>query len=191
MEQQNYVMLAAILAGVVVLALIVVAMTRGRRHRELKDRFGPEYDRAVADVGKRSKAEKELEERAKRVEKLPLHPLAPAEKARFEDLWRTAQAHFVDSPLTAVTEADELVSHVMRARGYPMADFDQRAADLSVDHPSVVDNYRRAHDLTLRAQAGSGSTDDLRQAFVYYRALFAELLESTAVAERAPEPVTH
>jgi hypothetical protein len=191
MEQVNVVMVAVIVVGLTIVALILAALMRGRRHRELKDRFGPEYERAVSEHGKRSKAEKELDARARRVEKLPIHPLPAAERDRFEELWRTAQAHFVDSPLTAVAEADELVARVMHARGYPMGDFEQRAADVSVDHPAVVDNYRRAHAIAAGARNGSATTEELRQAIVYYRALFAELLGAAPAPERAPEPVTH
>jgi hypothetical protein len=188
MDQSDFVVVAVIVAGVVALALAISYLTRGRRHRDLKGRFGPEYDRTVAELGQRGKAEQELEARARRVEKLAIHPLAPGERERFEELWKTAQAHFVDSPVTAVAEADELVGRVMAARGYPVGDFDQRAADVSVDHAAVVDNYRRAHAIAATAQGGTATTDDMRQAVMYYRALFAELL-GTAPA-RALEPVT-
>jgi hypothetical protein len=188
--EQSYIVLAAVAVGLVVVALAIVALTRGRRHKELQSRFGPEYDRTVAEVGKRGKAEKELEARARRVEKLSIHPLPAPDRERFQKLWRTAQPHFVDSPLTAVTEADQLVAEVMRARGYPVADFEQRAADLSVDHPVFVDNYRRGHDLAVRAQQGQAGTEELRQAMVHYRLLFEELLQApVGEVERIPEPV--
>jgi hypothetical protein len=189
---QNYIVLAAIVVGLIVVALVIGALTRGRRHKELQSRFGPEYDRTVAEIGRRGKAEKELQARARRVETFHIHALAPADRERFQQLWRTAQAHFVDSPLTAVAEADQLVAEVMRARGYPVADFEQRAADLSVDHPVFVDNYRRGHALAERAQQGKAGTEELRQAMVHYRMLFEELLQAP-VAEPAPvpEPVTH
>ena len=190
--EQNSIVLAAIVVGLVVVALVISALTRGRRHKDLKERFGPEYDRTVAEVGRRGKAEKELEQRTRRVEKLSLHPLPAADRERYQQLWRTAQAHFVDSPLTAVTEADQLVAEVMRARGYPVADFEQRAADLSVDHPVLVDNYRRGHALAVTAQHGKGGTEELRQAMVHYRALFEVLLQApVGEVERVPEPVTH
>ena len=191
MDQSDFVVVAVIVAGLVVLAIVIAALARGRRHRELKGRFGPEYDRTVAELGKRSTAEKELDARAKRVEKLPIHPLTPAERDRFEELWKTAQAHFVDSPVTAVAEADDLVVRVMAARGYPMGNFEQRAADVSVDHAGVVDNYRRAHTIAASSRSGTASTEDMRQAVVYYRALFAELLDGVPVRERELEPVTH
>ena len=191
MDQSDFVVVAVIVAGLVMLAIVIAALARGRRHRELKGRFGPEYDRTVAELGKRSTAEKELDARAKRVEKLPIHPLTPAERHRFEELWKTAQAHFVDSPVTAVAEADDLVARVMAARGYPMGNFEQRAADVSVDHAGVVDNYRRAHTFAASARQGTASTEDMRQAIVCYRALFAELLDGVPVRERELEPVTH
>lgn len=191
MDQSNLVVVAVILAGLVALAIIIGVLARGRRHRELKGRFGPEYDRTVSELGKRSKAEKELDARAKRVDKLPIHPLAPAERDRFEELWRSAQAHFVDSPVSAVAEADDLVARVMAARGYPMGEFEQRVADVSVDHAGVVDNYRRAHAIATSSRNGTATTEDMRQAVVYYRALFAELLEGTPARERELEVVTH
>jgi hypothetical protein len=189
MEQSNLVALGVIVLGLVAVALVIGLLARDRRHKELKQRFGPEYDRAVAEIGTRSAAEKQLDARAKRVEKLHIHPLPPGERERFQELWRTAQSHFVDSPRTAVAEADELVAQVMRARGYPVGDFEQRAADVSVDHPVVVENYRRAHAIAVGAQNGTATTDDMREAIVSYRALFAELLEAPATPEREPEPV--
>jgi hypothetical protein len=189
---RNYIVLAAIAVGLVVVALVIGALTRGRRHKELKSKFGPEYDRTVAEVGKRGKAEKELVARAKRVETFTIRPLPPADRDRFAQLWRTAQSHFVDSPVTAVTEAAQLLGEVMRARGYPVSEFEQRAADLSVDHPVFVDHYRRGHALAVGAHEGKASTEDLRQAMVHYRALFEELLQaSVAEVQQVPEPVTH
>jgi hypothetical protein len=175
--QQQYVT-ALLLAGVliVVVALLAWAFLRRRRTATLSSRFGPEYDRTVAEMGKKSKAEAELTARAKRREALQIRPLPPQERERYHDVWRTTQARFVDSPAAAVAEADQLVAEVMRLRGYPMTDFDQRAADISVDYPQLVQNYREAHRLALASQAGKASTEDLRQAMVHYRALFEELL---------------
>jgi hypothetical protein len=188
--EQNDVVLGAIVVGIMVVGLVLRALTRGRRHQELASRFGPEYDRTVTEMGKRSAAEKELEARAKRVEKLHIHALSPADRERFRELWRSAQAIFVDNPLTAVVAADKLVAEVMRLRGYPMAEFEQRAADLSVDHPVVVDNYRRAHALAVSAENGKAGTEELRQSMVHYRTLFEELLDAPA-REVEPELVTH
>ena len=188
--EQNYVVLGAIVVGIVIVGLVLWALTRGRRHQELASRFGPEYDRTVTEMGKRSAAEKELEARAKRVEKLHIHALSLADRERFRELWRSAQVIFVDNPLTAVAAADKLVTEVMRLRGYPMAEFEQRAALLSVDHPVVVDNYRRAHALAVSAESGKADTEELRQSMVYYRTLFEELLD-VSTREVEPELVTH
>jgi hypothetical protein len=175
--EQNYVVLGAIVVGLMVVGLVLWALTRGRRHKELASRFGPEYDRTVTEMGKRSAAEKELEARAKRVEKLHIHALSPEDRARFRELWRSAQAIFVDNPLTAVVAADKLVAEVMRLRGYPMAEFEQRAADLSVDYPRLVQDYRAARAIADRNDRSEADTEDLRQALVHYRSLFEELLE--------------
>lgn len=177
----------AVLAVAVVLVLVVVGLVvaRKRRTRGLAEKFGPEYERTVAAAGKRSKAEAELEERARRVEKLQIRALSVEEQHRYSELWRIAQERFVDSPAAAVAEADQLVTEVMRARGYPMADFDQRAADISVDYPQIVSNYRSAHDLALRSHTGKATTEDLRQAMVHYRTLFEDLRGASAPA---PEP---
>jgi hypothetical protein len=178
---QDYLLIGAIVAVVAILALIAWSLVRQRRTKSLASRFGPEYDHTVATVGKRTQAEKELKAREKRVEKLPIHPLPVPERERFMDLWRTAQTLFVDSPQTAVAEADRLVAEVMRARGYPVADFEQRAADISVDPPQLVQNYRFAHAAAANAPGGKIGTEELRQALVHFRALFEELLHS-------PEP---
>src|SRR6185503_18971498 len=168
-------------AVVVVVALLVVGaiawmmMTKRRTHA-LRDRFGPEYDRALNERGRRD-AEKELDRRARRVEQLPIRPLPAGERDRYADLWRHEQARFVDDPRGAVHEADRLVEEVMRRRGYPIGDFEQRAADISVDHPVVVENYRAAHDIATRLERGHAGTEDLRQAMVHYRTLFEDLLE--------------
>jgi hypothetical protein len=170
--------------AVVVLLLVIAAgvawyATDQRRRRDrLRDRFGPEYERTVEDVGNRRRAEEELEVRAARVEKLEIRRLGADEQRRFAEEWRVIQTRFVDEPSAAVDDADHLVGEVMEARGYPVADFDQRAADVSVDHPQVVDHYRIAHDIAVRERANGGDTEALRQAIVHYRALFADLLET-------------
>ena len=162
----------------IVLAAVVAWLVLDRRKSKLlQSRFGPEYHRAVEEHGGRRQAERDLEERTKRVEKLPIHPLEPSDRDRFLAAWRNDQARFVDDPAAAVSEADCLVIDLMKARGYPMADFDQRVADISVGHPRVVENYRAAHDIALRHRQGKASTEDLRKAVVYYRALFEDLLE--------------
>jgi hypothetical protein len=169
-----------ILIGVVVLVLLAAAIWLQMRRKEsktLEKRFGPEYDRAVEELGSRPKAEAELKARQKRVEQLHIAPLAPAEARRFSESWRVLQGRFVDNPKEVLVDADLLVRELMQKRGYPMGDFDSRAADISVDHPAVVDHYRAAHDIAVRDRHGDVDTEGLRQAVIHLRALFAELLE--------------
>jgi hypothetical protein len=165
-----------IAVGAVVLAgLLLRTAYRQRERKRLQSTFGPEYERAVSTTGRRQ-AESELAARERRRAHLEIRPLDPAARQRYAEGWRDTQARFVDSPEQAIREADHLVIEVMRARGYPMEDFDQRAADVSVDHPNVVENYRAAHSTSLANEEGAASTEDLRQAMVHYRALFVELL---------------
>jgi hypothetical protein len=173
---------AFILVGVLVVAVVaVIAWSQARRRRQqsesLRQRFGPEYDRAVNELGSRGKAEAELEARTKRVARLQIVPLSVGEASRFKQSWTALQARFVDDPKAAVVEADRLVYEVMAKRGYPMGDFDARAADISVDHPTVVANYRAARAIALADERGQADTELLRRAVVHYRALFDELLE--------------
>src|SRR3954447_3192416 len=168
-----------ILAIVVVLIVGAVAwITMQRRTEELRKRFGPEYDRVISERGDARQAESELAARQKRVDRFDIHPIAPADRERFIEAWRTTQARFVDAPSEAIKDADRLVNEVMRARGYPVGDFEQRAADISVDHPIVVENYRAARAIAVANERGGTSTEDLRQAIVHYRALFEDLLET-------------
>jgi len=171
-----------IVAIIVVIAVIIagVLMAREQRRRQsvrLRRRFGPEYERVVSEHGNRAKAEAELRAREKRVERLKILPLPPAEAANFTRAWRGLQSRFVDEPREVVIEADRLVRDLMVKRGYPMSDFEARAADISVDHPLVVQNYRAAHAIAERHERGEASTEDLRKAVVLYRTLFDELLE--------------
>jgi hypothetical protein len=170
----------AIILAVVVLALVVAAVWFMMRWRteELRKRFGPEYDRVITERGDTRQAESELAARQKRVAKLDIHPLDPAERDRFVNAWQATQSHFVDAPTEAIKDADRLVSQVMQARGYPVGDFEQRAADISVDHPIVVENYRAARAIALENERGEAGTEELRQAIVHYRALFEDLLET-------------
>jgi FtsZ-interacting cell division protein ZipA len=171
-------MLVAIVA-IAVIALVVAFAYRNRRRRQhLRERFGPEYDHAVRTVGTTGRAEAVLEERERRVEKFKIRPLQNRQAEAFAQEWRRVQARFVDDPDGAVGAADRLVSEVMAARGYPLEDFDTRAADLSVDHPRVVENYRTARVLAERRSRGEAGTEELRQAVVNYRALFDDLLET-------------
>lgn len=163
-----------------------------RRTHALKSRFGPEYSRAVHDLGDERKAEAALVDREKRVASYTIRPLPSEMKDHFIQTWQTVQAQFVDDPKYAVTRADDLLSEVMLARGYPMHDFDGRADDLSVDHPNVVQNYRAGHEIALRHSHGEASTEDLRAAMIYYRDLFQELVEDSGPTARSRgEPAHH
>jgi hypothetical protein len=171
--------MVVVLVGVLfVIGAAVVWFVVGKKRSDgLKSRFGSEYDRAVKSSGSRRRGEAELGSRTERVSRLDIHPLSPGDHDRFAERWRSTQASFVDSPGGAVSAAETLVEEVMRARGYPVGDFDQRAADISVDHPRFVTNYREARDLALANQNGSANTEDLRRATVHYRALFDDLLD--------------
>jgi hypothetical protein len=173
---------AAGLLALLVLGLTALFARRRSRTRKLAERYGTEYDRTVQQLGGRDKAEKELIGRENRVGRYSIRPLSDAERGRFAELWSKALARFVDSPLAAVSEADQLLTEVMRVRGFPTADFDQRAADLSVDHPRLAESYHAAHDLALKSRQGQADTEDLRQTLVHYRVLFEELVEVPAVA---------
>lgn len=171
--------LALMIALIVVVAVGVGAflLYRKRRTAKLQTRFGgAEYARALEKDGSRRQAEAGLEMRAQRVEKFQVRPLTAGDRTRFVELWRKVQARFVDGPAGAVTEADQLLGDVMSTRGYPVSDFEQRAADISVDHPLVMENYRTAHEIALRQIKGQANTEDLRQAMVHYRTLFEELV---------------
>ena len=164
----------------IIVALIVIAawlLYRKKQSETLAQRFGPEYGRTVNELGSQPKAEAELRARQKRVEKLDIVPLAPADAQRFSQAWRSLQGRFVDNPKGVLQEADTLVQELMQKRGYPMADFEGRAADISVDHPTVVEHYRAAQAIALRDHRGEADTEDMRRAVVHYRALFDELLE--------------
>ena len=173
--------------GLIVLVAIIIvggivawsAMQR-RRTERLTERYGPEYQRTVETTGDQREAERELEARQKRVEGLEIRRLSNDERDEYLACWKETQARFVDDPPAAISEADGLVQDVMQARGYPMVDFEQRAADISVDHPHVVEEYRAAHAIAEKDVAGGVETEDLRQAMVHYRALFDDLLETDA-----------
>ncbi len=170
-----------VVAGVLIIALLVVAAwlvsKRKKQSLRLQQRFGPEYSRTVDEFGGRAKAESELKARELRVEHLNITPLAPSEAARFSQAWSALQSRFVDNPKGVVMQADQLVRELMLKRGYPMGDFERRAADISVDHPTVVETYRAAQAIAIRDHRGEANTEDLRQAVVHYRVLFDELLE--------------
>jgi hypothetical protein len=176
-----------VLVAVVLVALIAVAgwfAHQRRQSHRLEQRFGNEYHRMLDQMGSRGKAEAELRQREKRVEKLTLVALSNDEALHFRDSWRAVQARFVDDPKGAMAEADRLVRELMFKRGYPMGDFERRAADISVDHPRVVENYRAAHDIARRVADGKADTEAMRKAVVHYRALFDDLLEVERPADK-------
>lgn len=188
MDTWIIVAIAAAVAVVVLIALL--AWWRSRRKRRsahLKDRFGREYESTVDERG-RGKAEKELAAREDRVSKLEIRPLTRDDHQRLIGSWRTTQERFVDDPRMAVGQADRLIGEVMELRGYPVGDFEQRAADVSVDHPAVVSNYREAHAISVADAEGKATTEQLRQAMVHYRALFKDLLETTEDGDAAMPP---
>lgn len=167
----------AIVAVIAVLAIALAwSMRQRRRHAALRERFGPEYDRTVQAVGTTGRADAVLEERAARVAKYQIRELSADESRRLSASWQRIQAKFVDDPGGAVTEADALVTEAMTARGYPLADWDQRVEDLTVDHANVVHHYRAAREIAARHARQAANTEELRQALVHYRALFADLL---------------
>jgi len=180
----NLIVLAAVATLIAAVLVWLYARKRTNTTADLRKKFGPEYDRAVLVHGAGRKAEAKLEDREKRVEKLNIRDLDPIEHERFLKRWESVQSRFVDSPKGAVTEADDLVSSVMKARGYPVSDFEQRAADISVDHPRVVENYRSAHEIALRVGKDAATTEDLRMAMIHYRSLFEELVQVPVIMER-------
>ncbi|MET7865647.1 hypothetical protein ACWEOS_31230 [Micromonospora taraxaci] len=175
---------------VVVAALAVAVRSLGRR-RALRDRFGPEYDRVVAEQDSRSAAERELRDRERRHAELSLTPLSPESRARYSAAWEELQVRFIDSPGETVGDADELVTRLIEEQGYPTGDFSDQIAHLSVEHARTLTNYRDAHDIHLRNTRGEASTEELRQAVVHYRALFADLLGEEPLGNRTPEQRHH
>jgi len=165
-----------VLLVIVILGLVAYLALRKRRSDQLRSRFGSEYERTVKETGDRSRAEADLEERQKRVERLNIRPLTIQDAERFRESWQQIQTRFVDDPKGAVAQADQLLGTVMSTRGYPVGDFEQRAADISVEHPRVVEHYRAGHDIALRHAQGKASTEDLRQAMIHYRTLFTDLV---------------
>ena len=179
-----------IVTGVAVVALLAVAVwllsQKRKQSARLQKRFGPEYSRTVGELGGRTKAESELKAREKRVEHFSITPLSPAEAARFSQAWSALQSRFVDTPQGVVVQAEQLVRELMIKLGYPMGDFERRAADISVDHPAVVENYRAAQTIAARDQRGEADTEELRKAVVHYRILFDEMLDVTEARQEAP-----
>lgn len=178
------IIIAALMAAAIIGGVLYV-QNQKKHTGKLKGRFGPEYDRTVASTGGRKQAEADLDERQKRVEKLHIKPLGETQRQDYVERWRIIQVRFVDDPTVAVRNADELVGNVMTTRGYPMATWDQRAADVSVDHPQVVANYRAARDISQTMEGGKATTEQMRQAMMHYRTLFEDLLAPEAVGARS------
>jgi hypothetical protein len=179
MPAWSWIVIAVAVVIVVALAMLVArSVSRRKRTERLRNHFGPEYDRTVGESGDQGTAEKELVARERKRQKLDIVVLTPESRAKYAEHWRAVQTAFVDNPSRAVGDADRLVTQVMRERGYPIDDFDQRAADISVDHPNVVEHYRAAHIIHLAQEKGDIGTEAQREAFVHYRALFEKLLET-------------
>jgi hypothetical protein len=182
-------MSAGVIVAIIVVILIIIAVAiavPAARRRRLRQRFGPEYDRMVAEQQSQRKAEAELANRERRVRKLDIRHLSPEARTEYMSRWAGIQEHFVDQPTAAVAQAQELVTSVMQERGYPTEHFDQILADLSVEHATTLEHYRAAHAISESAANGSASTEDLRQAMIHYRSMFDELLGDDSVV-RDPE----
>jgi hypothetical protein len=180
-----------VLVVLVIVAVLAVAARSLSRRRALRNRFGPEYDRVVAEQDSRSAAERELRDRERRHAELTLTPLSPESRARYSAAWEELQVRFIDSPGETVGDADELVTRLIEEQGYPTGDFSDQIAHLSVEHARTLTNYRDAHEIHLRNSRGEASTEELRQAVVHYRALFADLLGEEPVGNRTPEQRHH
>jgi len=168
--------LIIIVVAIIAAAAVIIYFLKLQSSKRLRERFGPEYTRAVETSGNTLRGEAHLKQLEKRVQKYDIHPLSPEARERLVEAWRRLQARFVDEPQQAVSEADQLLAEAMTARGYPVADFEQQAADLSVNHPLVIENYRAGHTIAVRQSQGKASTEDLRQALIHYRKLFDELV---------------
>ncbi len=178
---QPYIIITAVVVLVIIGAIVGVVFARQRRTQKLQKQFGSEYDRTVQTLGGEKKAQTELNARQKHVESLNIHPLSVSERERYLVDWTAVQSKFVDEPGQAIVDADHLIMEVMQVRAYPVSDFDQRAADISVKYPALVSNYRAAREIALKNKQGQADTEELRQAMIYYRSLFEELLETEAV----------
>ena len=166
-----------LVVAIAAIAILASMLFRKERTKKLRAQFGPEYDRTIAQYGTPTQAERDLELRQKRMEKVNIRPLTPAERERFAERWQALQSRFVDDPSGTIREADQLVVEIMQARGYPTVGFEGRADDLSVDHPLVVSHYRMARDIAAKHEKGAATTEELRRAVVCYRELYEELLE--------------
>jgi hypothetical protein len=182
----NSIILLVLVIVVLAMATFAIATYFSRkRTKHLRDRFGPEYGRLTRETGSQRAVEKQLEEREKRAAKFSIHPLTEEDRRRFSAQWQQVQAEFVDDPKASLIHADDMLGTVMVARGYPMSDFEQRSADLSVDHPTVVQHYHAAHGIALAHRRGEATTEDMRQAMIHYRSLYDELVSEPARAHAA------
>ncbi|MGC1377991.1 MAG: hypothetical protein WA821_17290 [Anaerolineales bacterium] len=178
----TYIIVAVVLALVIVGGLLALVFTRRNRSAQFHDHFGTEYDRTVEALGNEKKAQAELKERQKHVDTLDIRPLSISERDRYLADWTAVQSKFVDEPGQAIVDADHLIMEVMQLRDYPVSNFEERAADISVNYPDLVSNYRAAQEIALKHKQHQANTEELRQAVICYRSLFAELLETDAVA---------
>jgi hypothetical protein len=177
----TYMIITVVLVLVVLGAILGPIFARRKRSEKLQDHFGSEYDHTVEALGDEKKAQTDLEERQKYVKSLDIHPLSVSERERYLADWAAVQSKFVDEPGQAIVDADRLIMEVMQMRAYPVSDFEQRAADISVTYPELVSNYRAARVIALKNKENLADTEELRQAMIYYRSLFEELLGTEAV----------
>jgi hypothetical protein len=182
MNTNTYLIIAVVLVLVIMGAILGPIFSRRQRSKRYSDKFGPEYDRTVKSMGNKKKAQTELDERRTHVETLNIRPLSDGERQRYLAAWTAVQAKFVDQPAQATVEADHLIMEVMQMRDYPVSDFEQRAADISINYPDLVSNYRAAREIAIKNEHHQADTEELRQAMIYYRSLFDELLKSETVA---------
>jgi hypothetical protein len=175
------IIIAVVVIVVIMGAIMAPTFARRRRSQKFQNKYGPEYERTVQTAGNDKKAQAELKDRQKHIDTLNIRPLSVAERERYQAEWTTIQAKFVDQPGQATVEADHLIMEVMKMRAYPVSDFDQRAADISVNYPTLVSNYRAAREIAIKNEKHSANTEELRQALIYYRSLFDELLKEEAV----------
>lgn len=189
MEMESTTLIALIAGMLALLALVAVGarIARRRRTAALREHFGSEYERALAQHGDRARAERELLARRKRLRKLAIQPLSQEQCDQYGGAWFEVQQRFIDDPAGAVLDADSLVKEVLGARGYPVGKFDQRVADLSVEHADVVHHYRAARAIAAASASGQASTEELRQAMVHFRALFRDLLREPVREGRLSE----
>lgn len=188
---QNTVVILVIAIAVVAVSVAGFFYSRRRRSRLLREHFGPEYDRVLGQEKSVSRTENVLEFREQAREAFPIRALSRSEQVEFANQWNAVQSRFVDEPQQAVRQADGLLTEVMKARGYPVANFEQRAELISVDHPKLVQNYRAAHEIVHRQGQGQLTTEDLRKAVIHYRSLFDELLNDSIITEKLEKKEAH